>query len=58
MATTDPFQHDDRLFDTFQFFAEFGQHFVEVYRGYDRTVLGMGTFGSAGDGGSRSSFEA
>jgi hypothetical protein len=30
-ATSDPFQHDDRLVDPFPFFAEVGQHFVDVH---------------------------
>lgn len=43
-------QRHDRLLDLFPFGAEFRQHFVDVHRGYDRTVLEAATFASAGDG--------
>jgi len=50
LSATDPFEHDDCLFDVLRLGAEFGQHFVDVHRGYDRTDLGDGNAGSADDG--------
>jgi hypothetical protein len=43
LSTTEEFEHQDRLLDVFPFGSEFRQHFIDVHRGYDRTVLGMGT---------------
>jgi hypothetical protein len=43
LVTGEVFQHQDRLFDVLPFGPEVGQHFGDVQRGYDRTVLGMRT---------------